>query len=147
MMTPFHCYTPPPSSNTNDDIDQSPSQGGVTVEGDFEQLNVDPIRSDSLSVRQRADDVCQLLRRGLNSQWHVLDHRSRPSAMVGSSFGNFASTRVWNHRTHRSQMSSTSVRSIPFSSLMYAELLASLLSSSSSGVSRNRPDRLPERVF
>ena len=56
---------PPP--NTNDDIEQSPAQGGITVEGDLEQLNRDSIRSDSLSVRQRADGVCQFLRRGLKS--------------------------------------------------------------------------------
>ena len=40
---------PPP--NTNDDIEQSPAQGGITVEGDLEQLNGDSVRSDSLSVR------------------------------------------------------------------------------------------------
>ena len=56
---------PPP--NTNDDIEQSPAQGGVTVEGDLEQLNGDSVRPDSLSVRQRAGGVCQLLYRGLNS--------------------------------------------------------------------------------
>ena len=56
---------PPPS--TNDDIEQSPAQGGITVEGDLEKLNGDSIRSDRLSVRQRADGVCELLHRGLNS--------------------------------------------------------------------------------
>ena len=56
---------PPP--NTNDDIERSPAQGGITVEGDLEQLNRDFVRSDSLSVRQRADGVCQLLHHGLNS--------------------------------------------------------------------------------
>ena len=56
---------PPP--NTNDDIEQSPTQGGITVESDLEQLNGDSVRSDSLSVRQRADGVCQLHHRGLNS--------------------------------------------------------------------------------
>ena len=56
-----------PRPNTNDDIEQSPPQGGITVEGDLEQLNGDSVRSDSLSVRQRADGVCQLLHRGLNS--------------------------------------------------------------------------------
>ena len=55
---------PPP--NTNDDIGQSPAQGGIAVEGDLKQLNGDSVRSDSLSVRQRADGVCQLLLRGLN---------------------------------------------------------------------------------
>ena len=53
--------------NTNDDIEQSPAQGGIAVEGDLEQLNGDSVRSDSLSVRQRADGICQLLHRGLNS--------------------------------------------------------------------------------
>ena len=37
-----------PPSNTNDDIEQSPSQGGITVEGDLEQLNGDSVWSDSL---------------------------------------------------------------------------------------------------
>ena len=55
---------PPP--NTNDDIEQSPAQGGITVEIDLEQLNGDSVRSD-LSVRQRADGVCQLLHRELTS--------------------------------------------------------------------------------
>ena len=61
---PRHLASPP---NTNDDIEQSPAQGGITVEGDLEQLNGDSVRFDSLSGRQRADGVCQLLRRGLNS--------------------------------------------------------------------------------
>ena len=56
---------PPP--NINDDIEQSPAQGGITVEGDLEQLNGDSVWSDSLSVCQRADGACQLLHRGLNS--------------------------------------------------------------------------------
>ena len=56
---------PPP--NTNDDIEQSPAQDGFTVESDLEQLDGDYVRSDSLSVCQRADGVCQLLHRGLNS--------------------------------------------------------------------------------
>ena len=55
MMAYFHCYcgTFPPPPNTNDDIDQSPAQGGIAVEGDLhdlEQLNGDSVRSDSLSV-------------------------------------------------------------------------------------------------
>ena len=49
------------SPNTNDDTEQSPAQGGITVEGDLEQLNGDSVWSDSLSVRQRADDICQLV--------------------------------------------------------------------------------------
>ena len=56
-----------PPLNTNDNIEQSPAQGRITVEGDLEQLNGDSVRSDSLSVRQRANGVCQLLHRGLNS--------------------------------------------------------------------------------
>ena len=56
---------PPP--NTNYDFEQPPAQGGITVEGDLEQLNGDTVLPDSLSVRQRADGVCQLLHRGLNS--------------------------------------------------------------------------------
>ena len=68
MMTSFHCCgTSPLPPNTNGDIEQSPAQGGITVEGDLEQLNGDSVRSDSLSVCQRADGVCQLLPRGLNS--------------------------------------------------------------------------------
>ena len=57
----------PPTPNTNDDVEQSPLQSGITVEGYLEELNGDSVRSDSLSVRQRADGVCQLLHRGLNS--------------------------------------------------------------------------------
>ena len=60
---------PPP--NTNDDIEQSPAQDGITVEGDLEQLNGDSVRPDSLSVRQRSDGACQLLHRRLNSEWHI----------------------------------------------------------------------------
>ena len=56
---------PPPSRN--DDIKQSPAEGGITIEGGLEQLNGDSVRSDNRSVRQRADGVCQLLRRGVNS--------------------------------------------------------------------------------
>ena len=56
---------PPP--NMSDDIEQSPAQGGIIVEGDLEQLNGESVRSDSLSVRQRTDDAYQLLHRGLNS--------------------------------------------------------------------------------
>ena len=68
MMASFHCCsTSPPPPNTNDDIEQSPAQGGITVEGALEQLNGDSVRPDSLSVRQRADGACQLLHRGLNS--------------------------------------------------------------------------------
>ena len=56
-----------PPLNMNNDIEQSQAQGGIAVEGDLEQLNGDSVRSNSLSVRQRADGVCQLLHRGLNS--------------------------------------------------------------------------------
>ena len=48
--------------------------------------------------------------------------------MFGSSLsGDMALSRVWNHRTHRSRMISTSLRSMPFSSLTYAELRSRLL--------------------
>ena len=40
---------PPP--NMNNDIEQYPTQGGIAVEGDLEQLDGDSVRSDSLSVR------------------------------------------------------------------------------------------------
>ena len=37
MMASFHyCGTAPPPPNTNDDVEQSPAQGGITVEGDLE---------------------------------------------------------------------------------------------------------------
>ena len=37
MMAYFHyCGTSPPPPNTNDDIEQSPAQGGITVDGDLE---------------------------------------------------------------------------------------------------------------
>ena len=68
MMASFHrCGTSPPPSNTNDDIELSPAQGRIAVEGDLEQLNGHSVRCDSLSVYQRADGVCQLLHHGLNS--------------------------------------------------------------------------------
>ena len=68
MMASFHgCGTSPPSTHTNDDIEQSPAQGGIAVEGNVEQLNRDFVRSDSLSLRQRVDGTCQLLHRGLKS--------------------------------------------------------------------------------
>ena len=56
-----------PRPNTNEGIEHSPAQGGITVEDDLEQLNEDSVQSNSLSVHQRADGVCQLLDRGLNS--------------------------------------------------------------------------------
>ena len=62
---PLLRYLAPPP-NTNDDIEQSPALGNITVEGDLEQLNGDSVRSDSLSVRQRADCVYELLHRELN---------------------------------------------------------------------------------
>ena len=44
MMAYFHCCgTPPaPPPNTNDDIEQSPSQGGIVVEGDLESSTKTP---------------------------------------------------------------------------------------------------------
>ena len=48
---PLRRNPPPPHLNTSDDIEQSPSQGGITVDRDLEQLNGDFVRSDSLSVR------------------------------------------------------------------------------------------------
>ena len=52
-MVYFHCCdTSPPLPNKNDDnIEQSPTQGVITIEGDPEQLNGDSVRSDILSVR------------------------------------------------------------------------------------------------
>ena len=43
----YFCDPPPPPPNpyTNDDIEQSPSQGGITFKGDLEQLNGDSVRS------------------------------------------------------------------------------------------------------
>ena len=67
---PLLRYLAPPL-NTNDDIEQYPAQNGITVEGDFEQLNGDSVRSDNLSICQGVDGVCQLLYRGLNSLRHV----------------------------------------------------------------------------
>ena len=46
---------PRPTPNTNDDIKQSPAEGGITVRGVLEQLNGDSVRSHSLSFRQRED--------------------------------------------------------------------------------------------
>ena len=55
-----HCYgtsTRPPNTN-NYDIEQPPAQSEITIEGDFEQLNIDFVRSESLSGRQRVDGSC-----------------------------------------------------------------------------------------
>ena len=49
-------------------------------------------------------------------------HWSRPSTMFGSIFGDLAFKKVGNYRTPRSRMSSTSLRSIPSSPLVYAAL-------------------------
>ena len=46
MIPLLRHLAPPP--NTNDDIEQSTAQGGITVESDVEQLNRDSVRSDSL---------------------------------------------------------------------------------------------------
>ena len=43
-------FAPPP--NTNDDIKQSPAQGGITVEGDLKELNGDSVWSDNPSIHQ-----------------------------------------------------------------------------------------------
>ena len=66
---PLLLHLPPPP-NRNDDVEKSPMQGGITVEVGIEQLNGDSVRSDSLSLRQRADGTCQLLHRGLNFKRH-----------------------------------------------------------------------------
>ena len=60
---------PPP--NANNDVEQSLSQGGITVEGDLEQLNGSSIQSNSLSVSSRADGNCQLLHRWLESKRRI----------------------------------------------------------------------------
>ena len=49
MMVFLGCCAPPPP-NTTDDIEQSPSQGGITLEGVLEHLSGGSVRSDSLSV-------------------------------------------------------------------------------------------------
>ena len=51
IMPSFHCFGPPPPLYTNCDIEKSQLQGGINVKGDFEQLNGDLIRSDSILVR------------------------------------------------------------------------------------------------
>ena len=38
-MLSFHCCRPPPPLNTNGDIEKSQSQGGITIEGDFDQFD------------------------------------------------------------------------------------------------------------
>ena len=47
----------PQTPNTIDDIEQSLAKGGITVQGDFEQLNGDSVRSESPSVSQRTNGV------------------------------------------------------------------------------------------
>ena len=48
IFTLLRHLAPPP--NTKDNIEQSPAQGGITVEGDLEQPNRPSVRSDSLSI-------------------------------------------------------------------------------------------------
>ena len=109
---------PPP--NTNDDMERSLAQGGITVEGDLEQLNGDsarqPFHSPTSGWRLSAPASWAELLAACSWAW------SRPSAMFGLSPVHLALRRVWNHRTQCSRMSSTSLRSTPFSSLTYAEL-------------------------
>ena len=57
----------PPLSNKDDGIEQFPSQCDIPFECELTQLTVDSVRSDSVSVRKRANDICQLLHCGLNS--------------------------------------------------------------------------------
>ena len=74
--------------------------------------------------------------------------------MFGSSFGDLVIRRMWSHWTHRLWMSSTSLRSMPSSSLMYAELrsrfafkFVAFRCLSPLSNCRSRPDRLLRRVF
>ena len=70
MMASFHCCgTSPPLQ-----IQTTTSSSLWRRAGPLLRviLNSSSIRSDNLSVRQRADGACQLLHRGLNSLWHVL---------------------------------------------------------------------------
>ena len=66
MAYSHFCGAPRPLPNTNDDIEQSPSQGEITIDGDLEQLNGDSVRSNSIFVCQQANGVCYIVYRGLN---------------------------------------------------------------------------------
>ena len=66
--------------------------------------------------------------------------------MFGSSFGDLAFRRVRSHRTHRSRMSSTYLRSISSSSFINCALVY-LPSLSFLDAYRGRPGRVLERVF
>ena len=57
-LFPTAAAPPPPHPNTNDDIEQSPAQGGIVVEGDLEQLNRDSVQYDSLSVLIAFSKAC-----------------------------------------------------------------------------------------
>ena len=47
-----------PRPNADDDVEQSLSQGGITVEGDLEQIDGNSIRSNSLSfAKERMGSV------------------------------------------------------------------------------------------
>ena len=60
---------------------------------------------------------------GLTPRGVFSGHWSRPSSMFGSSFGDLTFfRRVCNYRAQRSRMSPPSLRSVPSSSLRYAEL-------------------------
>ena len=65
-MAYFHCFGTSTPPFTNDDTEQSPAQGEITVEGDLGQPSGDCVQSDSLFVHQRADDAYQILYCGPN---------------------------------------------------------------------------------
>ena len=65
MMASFHCCGTSPPLQIPTTISSS-LRRRITVVGDLKQLNGDSVGSDSLSVRRRADGVCQLLPRELN---------------------------------------------------------------------------------
>lgn len=60
-----------PSSNADDDDEQSLSPDRNTIEGDLEQPDGYCIWFNSLPVSQRANNTCQFLHPGLYSQGHV----------------------------------------------------------------------------
>ena len=119
MTAYFPCCGTPPSSKYKR---RSRAVSGAGLEGDIGQPSGNSVRSTAFpfAIEWMALVSSCILGRSLNGmfpgQW------PRPAAMFGPSFGDLELTRVRNHRTHCSWSRLTFHRSMPSSSLIYAEL-------------------------
>lgn len=67
-MAYFHCCGTSPHVQIPTTILSNLSQNGITFESYLEQFDGNSIRSNRLLVGQRANDICQPLHCGLDSQ-------------------------------------------------------------------------------